>query len=386
MKWRKIILIKSLKNTNKPTVLMIGPYPPPYGGIANVIKNLSEQEVLCQSFTIQIYRTGKTTDSTSFPIQAVKDVIQIIKFLLSIKNKDAKIIHIHTASYWSFLRNVPYIMISRYLCKGKILVHIHGGEFYKFFEKASTPIKKIIKKTLTSVSHIFVTSPSWIPIIEKIIGNDFSISSIPNGFDEKNFFLSSQEKARDTLQLPKKNKIIITIGSLEYHKGHHILIESMKEIMQSTNDIITYIIGKGSLAEDLKQLINTDNLKDKIILVGGDKRPEEVALWINAADIFVLPSLKEGNPTVMFECLACGKPFVGSSVGGIPDVIISTEYGLLCEPGNARDLKEKIQLALTKEWNSEKIIKYAQNYTWANIALEISDVYKKLIQDDDQAR
>ena len=382
MKWRKITLKSSLKNSNKPIVLMIGPYPPPYGGIANVVKNLSLQRVLCQNFNIQIYRTGKIIESTSFPIQAVKDIFRIFTYLLTIKNKDLKIIHIHTASYWSFIRNIPYVIISQYLCKAKIIVHIHGGEFNLFFEKASDLIKKMIKKTLTSVDCIIVTSPSWINIIGKIIDSDNHIFSIPNGYDEAKFFIKPQKKARDDLNIPKKNKIIITVGSLEYHKGHKILIESMKDIIQPTNDLITYIIGKGSLVKDLNHLIKEYNLKDKIILAGGDKTPEEIALWMNAADIFVLPSLKEGNPTVMFECLACGKPFVGTTVGGIPDIIISTEYGLLCKPGDVKDLAEKIQIALNKEWNHEKIIKYAEEFTWANIALKINKVYEKMMKDN----
>ena len=381
MKWRKIILRKSLKNSDKPKVLMIGPIPPPYGGIANFVQNISQEKVLCQNFDVQVHRTGKIIESTSFPIQTIKDIFQIITYLLTIKNKDIKIVHIHTASYWSFIRNIPYIFISRYLCKGKIILHIHGGEFYDFFERASSPIKRIIKKTLISANCIFVTSPSWIHIIEKIICNEFFIYSIPNGYDEKKFFLSSQDKSRDDLNLPRKIKIIVTVGSFEYHKGHHILIESMKDILQSSNDVVTYIIGKGSLVKTLNQSIDKYNLKNKIILVNVDKTPEEIALWMNAADIFVLPSLKEGNPTVMFECLACGKPFVGTCIGGIPDIIVSPDYGLLCEPGSVKDLAEKIKIALNKQWNTEKIIKYAENFSWSNIALKVSQIYEKILND-----
>ena len=382
MKWGKITLIKHLQYSNKPDILMIGPYPPPYGGIANVVKNLSSEKTLCKNFNIEIFRTGKTKESTQFPIQAIMDILQMMKYFLTIKNKEVQIIHIHTASYWSFLRNVPYVIISRYRTKKRIIVHIHGGEFKVFFEKASDPMKKIIRKTLTSVDCIFVTAPSWIDIIGKIIGDDENIYSIPNGYDETKFFLTSHEKARNNLHLPKNKKIILAVGSLEHHKGHHFLIESLSESTYSINNVISYIIGEGSLSKNLSQLIKNHNMTDKIVLVGGNKTPEEIALWMNAADIFVLPSLTEGNPTVMFECLACGKPFVGTSVGGIPDIINSPEYGLLCKPGDVKDLTEKIQIALKKEWNHEKIIKYAEDFTWANIALKINKVYEKMINDN----
>ena len=108
---------------------------------------------------------------------------------------------------------------------------------------------------------------------------------------------------------------------------------------------------------------------------------DEIPIWMNACDLFVLPSLNEGNPTVMFECLGCGTPFVGTKVGGIPEIITSDDYGLLCEPANPGELAEKILIALDKEWDCEKIQKYAEQFTWENIVEGIMDVYKKVSRD-----
>lgn len=55
--------------------------------------------------------------------------------------------------------------------------------------------------------------------------------------------------------------------------------------------------------------------------------------------------------TVMFECLGCGKPIVGTKVGGVPEIITSEDYGFLVEPANSEDLAEKILIALDKEWD-----------------------------------
>ena len=96
----------------------------------------------------------------------------------------------------------------------------------------------------------------------------------------------------------------------------------------------------------------------------------------NVADLFVLPSLFEGNPTVMFEALGVGLPFIGTNVGGIPEIIISDEYGLLCEPANPKDLAENIMIGLNKEWNREKIMEYANQFTWENIANKTREIYE----------
>ncbi|RNI15771.1 glycosyltransferase [Methanohalophilus sp. RSK] len=89
----------------------------------------------------------------------------------------------------------------------------------------------------------------------------------------------------------------------------------------------------------------------------------------------VYECLNEGNPTVLFECLGCGKPFVRTKVGGVPEIINSDDYGLLVEPGDSQDLTDKIEIALNKEWDEEKIKHYGNNFTWENIASQIVNVY-----------
>jgi glycosyltransferase involved in cell wall biosynthesis len=113
--------------------------------------------------------------------------------------------------------------------------------------------------------------------------------------------------------------------------------------------------------------------------LAGGKPHDEIPLWMNACDLFVLPSLNEGNPTVLPEALGCGKPFVGTKVGGVPEVIASDDYGLLVEPADPEGLAEKILVALDREWDREMILAYAERYTWENIAKEIMGVYEQVL-------
>jgi teichuronic acid biosynthesis glycosyltransferase TuaC len=80
----------------------------------------------------------------------------------------------------------------------------------------------------------------------------------------------------------------------------------------------------------------------------------------------------------MFEALGCGKPFVGTKVGGVPEVIISEEYGLLVEPADPEDLADKIFVALDREWDREVILAYAERYTWGRIVEQIIEVYRQI--------
>jgi len=205
------------------------------------------------------------------------------------------------------------------------------------------------------------------------------VYSIANGYDPRKYYPVDKDKARTSLGLPRDLKIVLNISRLYEEKGQKYLISAINEIVKGRDDIVCYIGGTGSLKNDLEQQIDSLNLQQYVKLAGFIP-DEQMNLWMNAADIFVLPSLGEGNPTIMFECLGCGKPFVGTTVGGIPEVITSDEYGLMVEPADPDDLTEKILVALDREWDRDKILAYAEQFTWENITKEIMGVYEQVLE------
>ena len=89
-----------------------------------------------------------------------------------------------------------------------------------------------------------------------------------------------------------------------------------------------------------------------------------------------MSSINEGVPTVLFEAMACGKPFVGTDVGGIPEIISDDRLGILMKPGDPAALAEAINKALDRDWDAEYILRYAEQFTWENIATRTTEVYK----------
>ena len=81
----------------------------------------------------------------------------------------------------------------------------------------------------------------------------------------------------------------------------------------------------------------------------------------------------------MFEALGSGLPFIGTRVGGVPEIIISDKYGLLCNSADSYDLAKKILMGLNKEWNKEEILEYAHLFTWENIAIKMIQIYNKFL-------
>lgn len=202
------------------------------------------------------------------------------------------------------------------------------------------------------------------------------VYSIPNGFSPA-FHPIDAAIARERLGLPGDVKIVFTLGGLIQRKGFNYLIDAMERVYSERDDVLCFIGGAGPERGSLQGQIGRLHLGEKVKLLGS-LPGDQLTLWMNACNFFVLPSLNEGNPTVMFEALGCGKPFVGTKVGGVPEVIASDDYGLLVEPANSEDLAEKILVALDREWNREAILTYAERFTWENVVKEILKLYAQL--------
>lgn len=246
-------------------------------------------------------------------------------------------------------------------------------------EHTSITLHKALKKkdpyyiqTWKKCDGIIRVNKKDIPLLKKF--NDNTVN-IPNGFDNEKFYCMDQEKCRAKLNLPLDKKIIITVGNLAVVKGYDYSIEAMARVIKRRKDILYIIVGSGQLKDKLQKKIYESNLQDYVKLIGFVPH-DELPTLVNACDLFVLPSLSEGNPTVMFECLGCGKPFIGTKVGGEPEIIISEDYGFLVEPANSNELAEKILVALDKNWNMECILDYAKQFTWNKISEQIVEVYK----------
>jgi len=207
------------------------------------------------------------------------------------------------------------------------------------------------------------------------------VVSAIGGFDPSLFFPMDRDEARRFVGLPGERPMVFALGTLEARKGFQFLVEAMADLVRATPGILCVIGGDGRLRGDLERQVKRAGLRESVLFAG--KIPHERArYYYNAANVFVLPSLAEGNPNVMFEALACGTPFVGTPVGGVAEVIRSEDYGLLVRPADAEDLKTKIALALSKSWNRDELLRYAQQFTLSRKAETILSLFQDVLPSD----
>jgi glycosyltransferase involved in cell wall biosynthesis len=289
------------------------------------------------------------------------------KVLSSIEANDVEfdILHAHftwTAGYvgarLKYEYDVPFVLT----------VHENGDFLREEYESGD----ESIARTWRDADTIIRVNERDAPLLREF--ND-DVRSIPNGFSRDRFPLHPTAEARDHLDLPRDVPILFSLGVISERKGFQFLLEAMEDVLQTHGDVLCYVGGDGGYRSTLQRMVADRGLEDHVSFLG--YIPEhELGWWMNACSVFVLPSLAEGNPTVMFEALGCGKPFVGTDVGGVGEIIDSPEYGVVCPPGDPDALADAILTALDRSWDRDVILDYADQFTWERIADQVVEVYR----------
>jgi teichuronic acid biosynthesis glycosyltransferase TuaC len=173
---------------------------------------------------------------------------------------------------------------------------------------------------------------------------------------------------------------ILGVGRLVPSKGFQILLEAFSKFNQSIDQPARLIlIGDGQTRTSLTEQAEKLGIQSQVDFVGSVKQ-EELVSYFQTADVFCLPSYMEGFPCVVVEAMACGKPVVATTVGGIAEVVDS-QSGILIEPGNAQTLCEALIQARNRAWDGDsirrKIVDGFEIGKWAADVIQLMDTVSK---------
>lgn len=189
------------------------------------------------------------------------------------------------------------------------------------------------------------------------IPNAIDINSLPTGIDKR------------------YDKQIIFAGRLSKEKGILTILEAAKNLSQDINLII---IGSGP-----EEKIVLDYTKNKNIHYLGYQPKEKTIPLIRGSTLLIQPSFAEGISATLLESMACKTPIIASNVGGNKELIIDNKTGILIEPGNAKELEEKIMEIINDKNLRDKISNFAfeevQKFDWSNVGKLYVRLYEKLL-------
>jgi glycosyltransferase involved in cell wall biosynthesis len=127
-------------------------------------------------------------------------------------------------------------------------------------------------------------------------------------------------------------------------KDYGTLLKAAAELLERGVNLHLLLVGKGPELESLQRQ-GIALLRDRVSFVGASDRVPE---FLNAMDIFVLPSFGEGMSNTLLEALACGLPLLATRVGGNPEVIEDGRSGWLFSPGDVGDLSRRLEAMAAK--------------------------------------
>lgn len=201
------------------------------------------------------------------------------------------------------------------------------------------------------------------------------ILSFPTRFDGSIFKVLDQTECRKKLKLPYDKKLLITSGRLSYIKGWKFIVDSFRILTNLVPDTILVFLGDG---EDRGRIENycSKEVKNGTIIIGGQKNPREVTLYLNASDVFILGSLVEGWPTSMVEALACGKPIVTTSISGAQEMIDEEKNGFIALERKCEIFAEFILKALSLPNPNPISIQKAKKYTKEQLGYDFIKIWE----------
>ncbi len=298
--------------------------------------------------------------------------------------------------------NIQYDLIhSHYYLSGLIGMHIsklwsiphvtmfHTLELAKkiaFKDKLESNLRiELEKKVINDVNKIICASSHEKDIIDNYVAaSSKKVSIIPLAVDTNVFHPNDQYLSREKLAIDQDCKIVLCVSRIDPVKGIDILVKSVAQLNNSQLKLM--IIGgynaPNPYQAKLLKLVKRLNLQEKIQFVGPVPHGDLVKYY-NASDLVVVPSLYESFGLVSLEGFATKKPVIASNIGGLASTIDNEVNGILFEPGNIKDLTQKINLLLSDTFLNQKIANQAfmdvNKYSWDTAASQVYNVYASLL-------
>jgi teichuronic acid biosynthesis glycosyltransferase TuaC len=246
----------------------------------------------------------------------------------------------------------------------------------------SSKIKDKIMETLNFSTKIICISHQLCDLLREIGIDDNKIQYVPLGVDINKFKPTNNKKLKKELNL-SENRVILFVGRLVKLKGLNTLLKAIS-ILPKKEGFKVLIVGDGPEKNSLIGLSKKLGL-EHVLTFCGEVRGNKLLKLYSLADLFILPSLTEGRPVVIYEAMANECAIIASNVGGIPEQVKDNFNGFLIEPEDPEILSYKINYLLNNPKLMEKMGKNGRkriiekDWTVEGYAKRVFELYNEII-------
>ncbi|MBI4993021.1 MAG: glycosyltransferase family 4 protein, partial [Candidatus Magasanikbacteria bacterium] len=255
------------------------------------------------------------------------------------------------------------------------------GLFFKYYGKFWMPrILRSADKLITSSFDYLENSDAGFLYKE----NPDKWLELPFGVDLEKF--KPRERPEALLkkhQLSPDSPIILFVGAMDaahYFKGVSVLLTALRFLKDNNTPVQCVFVGEGSLREDFETQAKFSGL-EKFVKFVGKVSDEELPYYYNLADLFVLPSINQGEAfgMVLLEAMASGVPAVATDLPGVRTV--AQDAGVVVKPNDPGELANAISGYFSNqegipEWQAKARQVAEEKYDWGKIVSKLSDVYE----------
>lgn len=353
-------------------IAIVGPLPPPFGGMA-VQTELLSQRLRSEYLSVSMIQTNAALRMRW--IKRIRYVRAVVSFLiytvaLIIRIPRSDLVHIMANSGLSWhLSAVPAILAATFFRK-PIVMNYRGGGAGKFFRQSWRRIEKNIHRA----AKIIVPSQFLVEVFSRY-GVDTLV--VPNLLDSSLFDTTGSNPVKT--DAPH----LVTVRNLRRICGNDIAIEAMRLIKREFPAARLSIVGTGPEDERLRMMTGAYSLADSVVMMGQLERAQVAAL-MKTADILLNPSRIDNSPNAVIEALACGLPVVAAEVGGVPYMVANRESAMLVPKDDYRALAHAaIEILRNPELASHlrqngKVV--ARKYCWESVRIDLGKVYADVLR------
>jgi glycosyltransferase involved in cell wall biosynthesis len=295
------------------------------------------------------------------------------------------VIHAH----WVLPNGTPAALVAR-LRGLPLVISLHGSDVY--LAERAAPLSLVAAATFRAAGAITACSGDLRDRALRLGARAEDVEVVPYGVDARAFQPDPQAGAlvRAELGLAHDTPLIISVSRLVYKKGLTYLLEALPHILANHPSAVLVIAGYGDLREDLERRAAELGVTANVRFPGQLER-ERAAWYVAAADVYVVPSIRDqrgnvdGLPNALLEGMGTGRPIVASHVAGIPDVIADGRHGLLTPERDPAALAAAISRLLSDRALAERLGAAARRrvldeLTWDIAAERFEQAYEKALR------
>jgi L-malate glycosyltransferase len=346
---------------------LVGPLPPPFGGMANQTRQLAEL-LRSEGLTVSLVQTNaEYRPHWVSRLPLIRALCRLLPYIFALWQQAGRchVMHVMANSGWSWhLFAAPAIWIAK-LRRTPVIVHYHGGEAEAFFAEST----RLAHLTMCKASAVIVPSKFLQTVFAR-----FGISAeiIPNAVDLDRFQNSAPH------QLTRRHFLVAR--NLEPIYDNETAIRAFLTVHRKHPDATLTIAGSGPLADLLHALAEHLGLANAVVFTGRLDR-DAMALAYRKADIAINPSLVDNMPGSVLEALASGLPVISTNVGGVPFIVTDEETALLVPPKSPDAMAEAMFRLIHDPALSSRLVDNGlaevQKYTWQRIWPLLANVYRQ---------